>query len=101
MRHTSKLIASMVLASVVAGSEAWAQRTYVRVPPPPARVEVRGPAPRPGLVWQPGYYRWRRDAYRWRSGRWVRPPARRAVWVAPRWEPSRRGWYSTPGHWRW
>src|SRR5215831_17440464 len=100
MRLTSKLIASTLLTALLGSSEVWAQRTYVRTAPPPARVQVRGRAPGPGFVWQPGYYRWGRGAYRWRPGIWVRPPARRAVWVAPRWHHSRRGWYRSPGFWR-
>ena len=100
MRHTSRFIASTILAALLGTSEAWAQaRTYVRVAPPPARVEVRGRAPGPGFVWQPGYYRWRNGAYVWRGGMWARPPARHAMWVPPRWVHSRRGWYRTPGAW--
>src|SRR5215470_13326580 len=99
MRLTSRLIASTLLALMTA-SEAWAQTTYVRVPPPRARVEVRGRSPGPGFVWQPGYYRWRRGAYSWRPGVWVRPPTRHAMWVSPPWVHTRRGWYRTPGRWR-
>jgi len=98
MKRTSKLIASTILAGLLGSPEVWAQ--YVRVAPPPARVEVRGRRPGPGFVWQPGYYRWRRGSYRWRPGVWVVPPTRHAMWVPPRWHHSRRGWHSTPGHWR-
>jgi hypothetical protein len=99
MRYTSRLIASTLLTLLVGASETWAQ-TYIRVAPPPPRVEVRRAAPGPGFVWQPGYYRWRNGRYTWRRGMWARPPARHAVWIPPRWVHSRRGWHHTPGRWR-
>src|SRR5262245_36981703 len=99
MRLTSRLIASSLLALLTA-SEAWAQTVYVRNAPPAPRAEIRTRSPGPGWVWQPGYYRWRRGAYSWRPGIWVRPPARHAMWVPPRWHHSRRGWHSSPGYWR-
>src|SRR5215467_14292569 len=49
MRYTSRLIASTLLAALLGTSEVWAQRTYVRTAPPPARVQVRGRSPGPGL----------------------------------------------------
>lgn len=72
---------------------------YVRVPPPPPRIEVRGVRPGPAYVWVPGYYRWD-GAYVWVVGSWVRPPYGGAVWVPGRWVHTRRGWRFMRGHWR-
>jgi hypothetical protein len=55
----------------------------IGTPPPPPRVEVI-PAPRPGLVWAPGYWAW--DGYR-------------HIWVEGRWVAERPGYAYTPGHW--
>jgi len=99
-RHISRIGCALVLSLVtLAPSVEAAVRVYVGTPPP-RLVEVRPPRGRPGLVWQPGYYRWTGNQYRLRRGRWVRPPRRNAVWVSPRWERGRRGWYSVPGRWR-
>lgn len=100
MWHASRLIASALLLGMVAASEAWAQpRTFVPAAPPAPQFEVRPHPPAPGLVWQPGYYRWRNGEYVWIPGVWAHPPARHALWVPPRWVHGHRGWYSTPGHW--
>jgi hypothetical protein len=64
--------------------------------PPPAPVYVPPPvyaAPPPpppyatyGYVWVPAYSVWTGYGYQMVPGAWVRPPYRRAVWVAPHWE---------------
>jgi hypothetical protein len=96
--------ALVAMATTLLGACATAapprERVYVRVAPPPARVEVVGRSPGPGYVWVKGYYRWNGAAYRWVPGHWaVRERGARA-WVAGRWAHDRYGWYWVEGHWR-
>ena len=69
---------------------------------PGFRTEVAVGAPGPGYVWVPGYYDWvpARADYVWIGGSWVLPPHAHAVWVAPRYEHRRGGWFYRRGHWR-
>jgi len=64
-------------------------------PPPPRVAHSRPPKPGPGFVWISGF--WYPDGYRymWHDGYWTRPPYRRAVWIAPRYD----GRYHD-GYWR-
>lgn len=68
--------------------------------PPPPRAEVVVVKHRPGQVWVAGHYAWRpaQKRYVWVSGKWVRPPRGKAVWVAPRYE-HRRGVF-VAGYWK-
>jgi hypothetical protein len=102
MRMHSKILAAVLAAGVGAAlvpaiSQA---RVYVDIgvapPPPPAAYVV--PAPRPGFIWAPGYYRW--DGYRhvWVGGYWMRArPGYR--WVAPGWQPYGARWRYHGGYW--
>ena len=95
--------AALLLSATIAAAPACASprgRVYVRVGPPPARVEAIAVAPGPRHVWVPGFYRWDGAAYVWMPGRYALPPRPRAVWVRPHWERSRHGWYFVAGHWR-
>jgi hypothetical protein len=93
--------ALLVTASLFASTACVAAsgRVYVRVGPPPPRVEAVLVAPGPRYVWMPGYYRWD-GAYTWVPGRYELPPRPRAVWVAPHWARHPRGWYYVEGRWR-
>jgi YXWGXW repeat-containing protein len=70
---------------------------YVNVAPPAPIVEVV-PVARPGWVWIPGVWEWRRHRHVWLGGHWVR--ARRGYYYAPaawvqhgdRWAYHRGGW---------
>lgn len=73
---------------------------YANVPPPPLRVEARGYAPGPGYVWIDGYWGGGGGRQVWVAGRWVVPPHRHAVWVAPRWDRDGRRYRYHEGHWR-
>jgi len=73
---------------------------YANVPPPPVRVEVMGVAPGPGYAWVGGYWGWSGGAHVWMPGRWVVPPHRHAVWVAPRWERAGGRYRFHEGRWR-
>lgn len=71
----------------------------VSAPPPPARVEVREPAPTADGVWIEGHWEWRDGRYLWVEGRWERSRHGYA-WVAPRYERRGAGWMYVRGHWR-
>jgi hypothetical protein len=66
--------------------------------PPPAPIYEVVPAPRPGYVWAPGYYRHDGVRYVWAPGRWIaeRPGYH---WVNDRWEHGPHGYYHVPGRW--
>ncbi|HZF08443.1 MAG TPA: hypothetical protein VFE33_06590 [Thermoanaerobaculia bacterium] len=68
--------------------------------PPGFRTEVAVGSPGPGYIWVPGYYDWLGADYGWVEGRWILPPHAHAVWVAPRYEHRRGGWFYRHGHWR-
>ena len=72
--------------------------TVVDVQPPPERVERV--APRPGAVWNPGYWNWnaRDRRYVWVGGTYV-PVREGYTWVPARWVHVARGWRLQPGHW--
>jgi len=90
---TFGLVAS--LACVVAPPQGV---VYVERRPPPARVEVVGPA-RPGYVWVAGYWRWDRHDYLWVPGRWTPVEHGYRTWVPGRWEERHHRWYWVEGHW--
>ncbi len=71
----------------------------IGTPPPAARVEVV-PAPRPGFIWAPGYWRWEGRRHVWAEGHWIK--ARRDHhWVPERWVEVEKGrhYHFEPGHW--
>lgn len=87
------LLASLAAASAFAAiplRAAAAVGVYLDVAPPPPRHEFV-PAPRPGLVWQQGYWDWRHGRYVWIRGHWIRE--RHGMY----WHPSR--WERHGGHW--
>jgi hypothetical protein len=95
-----KILASAFFALALAAGSVHAQ-VYVRVGPPPVRVERRPPSPSPRHVWVGGFYRWDGRGYVWMPGYWARPPRPRAVWVPGRWVQQRRGgWVWIDGRWR-
>ena len=72
----------------------------VRISPPRAVVERRGPAPGRAYVWIPGYQNWNGRGYMWVPGRWELPPRPHARWVPYRWVRHDRGWVLVQGRWR-
>ena len=50
--------------------------TPVRVPypPPPAQVEMVGPAPDDEAIWVDGSWQWTGQSYAWSAGGWEHPP---------------------------
>jgi hypothetical protein len=73
---------------------------YVVRRPPPVRAEVIGVAPRPGLVWIGGFWRWGGADYAWVPGRWAAPARGNRLWTPGHWRHTRRGWYWVEGRWR-
>ncbi len=66
--------------------------------PPPAPVYEAVPAPRPGYIWAPGFWRWEHERHVWVPGRWME--ARRGYhWVPDRWDHDHDGWRQREGHW--
>lgn len=67
--------------------------------PPAVRHEHQGPRPGRDYVWVAGF--WHSDGGRWEwvPGRWERPVARDAHWIAPRYIRAERGYIYEPGHW--
>ncbi len=100
MKKRLLLLATAALLSIPSIPSAVAQRIYVRVGPPPIRVERPGPRPHDGWVWVGGYHRWDGAHYVWVPGNWVAPPRPRAVWVPGHWRHEAGGWYWIEGHWR-
>jgi hypothetical protein len=74
-----------------------ATRPVVWIAPPAPRVFV-APAPRPGWIWSPGYWRWNGGAYVWVGGIWLaeRPGFR---FAPAAWERFPGGWRFVPGGW--
>jgi hypothetical protein len=79
---------------------AMAGEVVVRVGPPAAVGETRGPSPGAGYIYTKGYHRWDGNAYVWVPGEWRRPPHERAKWVDHRWEHRKDGYVFVEGHWR-
>ncbi len=69
----------------------WRPPRYVA--PPPVRWVRPPPAPSPRHVWAPGYWRWSGNRYAWTGGRWMEPPLRGWVWIAPIWALGADGSY--------
>lgn len=69
----------------------------VWIAPPAARIVI-APAPRPGWIWSPGYWRWSGTAYVWVDGLWMaeRPGYR---FVPAHWDHFPGGWRFIPGGW--
>jgi hypothetical protein len=69
-------------------------------PPPPVSIAVVGRAPSSQYICIPGYYKGAGGRYVWVGGRWMRPPHRGMVWVAPAWRRGPNGYVFVAGRWR-
>jgi hypothetical protein len=94
-----KRLIGLVFAGALTFSAAVAE-VVVRIAPPRAVIETRGPRPGPNHVWIGGYHRWDGNAYAWTPGRWEQPPRPRARWVEHRWVHRRGGYVFVEGRWR-
>lgn len=72
-------------------------RIDVDAAPPPIRYEPV-PPPRPGYIWQSGFWRWDDGRYLWMPGTWVVVRSG-YTWVPERWEPRGPRWHFEPGRW--
>jgi len=79
---------------------AMAGEVVVRVGPPAAVVETRGPSPGAGYIYTRGYHRWDGARYVWVPGRYVVPPHPRAEWVPAHWSERHGSYVFVEGHWR-
>jgi WXXGXW repeat (2 copies) len=75
------------------------QSVIVQDAPPPLIVEAQPPPPSAASVWVGGYWNWDSQKYNWQAGRYVTPPQRDVVWVAPRYDKDAHGTRYTPGQW--
>lgn len=94
------LMSTMALGTLLAGCGGNSAYVVRFGPPPPPRYGVVGYAPGPGYVWTEGFWDRRGSQWVWSSGRWLRPPRPRAVWVAPAWREEHGGWRLHRGYWR-
>ena len=95
----SKKFLGLIFAGFMAVST-FAGDVVVKVAPPAAIVETRGPAPGAGYVWIPGYHRWDGEHYVWVAGKWDMPPHPHQAWVAHRWVKRNGGYVLVEGHWK-
>jgi len=95
----NKTFAALLLSAGMVVSAVGAE-VVVRLAPPHAVVEHRGPAPGAGYVWIPGYHNWDGSRHVWVGGRWERPPHPGARWEAHRWVHRNGGYVLMEGHWR-
>ncbi len=100
MRRKLLAAALLVGGAMLSGCAVGRGGYYVRNGPPAPRYRVIGRAPGPGFVWTDGYWDLRGNNWRWRDGRWMRPPRRGAVWVTPRWTQQGNRWRFNRGRWR-
>ena len=95
------IIGSLVAAALGLSMSAEARSNvdfFVSFGPPAAPYEAI-PVARPGYVWVPGYYDWRRSRYHWVAGHWVRH--RPGYYYEPvRWVPRHGRYYYRPARWR-
>lgn len=89
------VVAAILVSAVMRAFSAGAIEIDV-APPPPRAVKV--PAPRPGFVWAPGYYRWDGHAHIWVDGHFIRE-RRGARWVPEHWDKHRDRYRFVPGRW--
>ena len=92
------LALALSLSACVVAPPRYYARGYVRIAPPPPRVEYYGVAPHPGWVWIGGFWRWSPGGYLWIRGHWAAPrPGLR--WVPRHWVHGPRGWRLAGGRW--
>ena len=99
--NARRTMLTLTLAAGVLGASGLAQAARVEfevnVAPPPDRVEVV-PAPRPGYIWEGGYWRWDNGRYVWNEGRFIEE--REGHRYTPhRWEHEGERFRFHGGHW--
>ena len=98
---SKKLLSAAILAAASAtfsvAAVAVPVSVDINVAPPPPRYEVV-PAARPGYLWTPGYWDYRRGRHYWVGGTWVRE-RRGYVYAQPAWEQRGGVWHFNRGGW--
>lgn len=96
--NLKKTLLGMMVASSLGAMTLPAQaEVFVRVAPPPLRVETV-PAPRAGYVWENGYWRWNGRRHVWVGGHWERNRAGYA-YHAPEWTEHDGRWSFRAHRW--
>lgn len=98
---SSKLLPASLLTLALLSIPVLSQaRTVVEieVAPPAPRVEVV-PAPRPGVVWAPGFWYWEDGHHVWHTGHWIEE-RRGYYWVPDRWVHYGDRYRHEEGHWQ-
>ena len=95
-----KVFLTGIVAGLLQLTPLSAAEIVVRVAPPRAIVERRGPPPGRGYIWTPGYHRWDGHRHVWVPGAWVLPPRARAHWVPAHWVRRHHEYVFVEGHWR-
>jgi hypothetical protein len=94
------ILGSLLGAAVVVPTVGQAARIVeyeVEIAPPPPRVEVV-PAPRPGYIYEPGYWYYDGRQYTWVDGRFI--VHREGHHYIPHvWEQRGARWVFRPGRW--
>jgi hypothetical protein len=86
------------LFAAVAGTAIVTAAIVSAMPPPPPRV-VYVPEPRPGYVWQTGYWMLQGQEWVWIDGQWL-PLQPGYRWSPTHWEAQPDGtWKLFPGQW--
>ena len=93
-------LAAVVLGTILSACAVNGAYVSRYGPPPPPTYGIVGVAPGPGFVWTDGFWDWRGSNWFWVSGRWVRPPHSRAVWVPGNWTQVHGRWMLRRGYWR-
>lgn len=92
---TLGMLGGAFLAALPAGAQ-----VYVRVGPPPPRVERIPPPPGPAYAWDRGHWRWDGHRYVWVRGRYLHRPRGVARWIPGHWARTANGRsFWVPGHW--
>jgi hypothetical protein len=68
--------------------------------PPTPQQEVIPAPPGITMVWQPGYWSWRRHGWVWVAPRYVSRLYPHAHWIPTHWSQRYGGWVWVSGHWR-
>ena len=97
MKHLTVILGA-VLFSILVNTKADAQ-VWVKVKPSHNVVVVKRPAAPAGHVWIEPEWRWRRNAYVYVDGHYVKPK-KAHVWVPGHWEEGPQGYRWLRGHWR-
>jgi hypothetical protein len=97
-----RLLASVLLASTLAGASACTVRASTRpvyvVDQPPPEPRAARVSHRPGMVYIQGRWEMRDGKWIWRDGMWRRERPN-YVWVQGRWVSHGGRWQWHPGHW--